>query len=91
MMTFNDLVETLAYARNHYDAIAGDKDKLLYAIASSEEHNSVALIFSGTAKQLAGALAFHASKDEHVATAVLMAAEIVKARIAAKYKRQYDA
>ena len=90
-MTFKELIETLTYARNHYDKIAGDKDKLFYSIAISEEHDSVALILSGSSKQLAGALVFHASKNETVAAAVLMAAEIVKSRMAAKQTCKYDA
>ncbi len=55
-----------------------DDPKLFYSIATSEDYDSVALILSGSAKQLAGALAFHASKDKDVATAILMAAEIIR-------------
>jgi len=90
-MTFKELIEVLVHARNHYDEIAGDKDKLFYSIAISEEHDNATLILSGSAKQLAGALAFHASKDKDVAAAVLMAAEAVKNRMAAKQACKYDA
>lgn len=78
-MTFKELTETLSYAHKHYDEVAGDK--LLYCVAASEEYDNVALILSGSTERLAGLFAFHASKDKDVATAILMAAEVIAAEV----------
>lgn len=90
-MTFKELTETLSYAHEHYDEVAGDKDKLLYCVAASEEYDNVALILSGSTERLAGLFAFHASKDKDVAAAILMAAEVIRKRMNTKKSSSFEA
>lgn len=78
-MNYEELKEALKYANEHREEVLGEISAIL-SVVVSKDNNGVIVMANGDDAHIAGALCASAKKHERLASIIIEAAEMIKAK-----------
>lgn len=78
-MNYEELKEALKYANEHREEVLGEISAIL-SVVVSKDNDAVIVMANGDDAHIAGALCVSAKKHERLASIIIEAAEMIKAK-----------
>lgn len=78
-MNYKELKEALRYANEHREEVLG-KTSAILSVVVSKDNDAVIVMANGDDSHIAGALCASAKKHERLASIIIEAAEMIKAK-----------